>query len=71
MNLIGTSVAGGVFEVDPKAEWIKINNVVLGESPKYGYTNYQSKDIGALLDTVVKDSRVVVLIYEWRPLVNC
>ena len=65
MNLIGTSVAGGVFEVDPKAEWIKINNVVLGESPKYGYTSYQSKDIGGLLDSVVKDSRVVVLIYEW------
>jgi mannan endo-1,4-beta-mannosidase len=65
MSLIGQRVAGGVFEADAKPEWIKINNVVLGETPKYGYSSYQSKDIGGLLDQVVKDSRVVVLIYEW------
>jgi len=66
MSLVGRRLAGSVFETDPKPAWIKINNVVLGESPKYGYASYQSNDIGGLLDRVVGDSRVVVIIYEWK-----
>lgn len=64
MSLIGTVLGNSKFYQDTKEEWIKIDNTVLGES-KYGYIEYNSKDIGGLLDKALKDQKIVVLIYEW------
>jgi mannan endo-1,4-beta-mannosidase len=65
MSLLGVTLFGNTFYQDPKPEWIKIDNVAVGESPEYGYRTSNSKDIGRLLDTLYPDTRVVVVIYEW------
>lgn len=63
-NLVGKVVLGNVVQQDGKNEWLKINGVVTGDT--FGYQSYKSKDIGNLLDTVIKDSNVAVLIYNWK-----
>lgn len=65
MSLIGKTLLGNIFVQDPKNEWIKIDNVTVGESPKYGYTSLNTKDIGSLLDKSLGDQKIVVVIYEW------
>lgn len=65
MSLIGKSLFGNQFVQDPKKEWIKIDNVTVGESSQYGYTALNSKDIGGLLDKSLNDSKIAVVIYEW------
>lgn len=65
MSLLGVTLFGNSFYQDPKPEWMKIDNVAVGESPEYGYNTANSKDIGRLLDIQYQDSRVVVVIYEW------
>jgi len=65
MSLVGKSLFGNQFVQDPKKEWIKIDNVTVGESPQYGYTASNSKDIGGLLDKSLNDSKIAVVIYEW------
>lgn len=67
MSLIGVNLFGNTFEQDPKPEWLKINNVGIGESRKYGYSEEDSHgDIGALLDRLRNDPNVVVVIYDWN-----
>jgi mannan endo-1,4-beta-mannosidase len=69
MSIIGTNVklpqGNFIFEQDPKVNWAKINNVVLGEQHMYGYQTFNSKDIGALLDMCYKDNNIVAVVYDW------
>lgn len=65
MSLVGKTLFGNTFVQDTKKEWIKIDNVTVGESPKYGYTSTNSKDIGNVLDKSLNDTKIVVVIYEW------
>lgn len=66
MSLIGKSVLGSPFLQDPKAEWLKLNGVVLGESKKFSYQTTRSRDIGSLLDRLIKDSSIVCVLYNWK-----
>lgn len=67
MSLIGVNLFGNKFEQDPKSEWLKINNIGIGESRQYGYSEENSNgDIGGLLDRLRKDPNVVVVIYDWN-----
>jgi mannan endo-1,4-beta-mannosidase len=65
MSLVGKTLFGNTFVQDPKKEWIKIDNVTVGESPQYGYTSLNTKDIGGLLDKSLNDQKITVVIYEW------
>ena len=65
MTLIGKTLFGNAFIQDAKKEWIKIDNVTIGESPQYGYTSLNTKDIGGLLDKSLGDQKITVIIYEW------
>lgn len=65
MSLIGKTLLNSTFEQDPNANWIKINNVAVGETSIYGYNTYNSKDIGALLNRLAQDPKIVCVIYNW------
>lgn len=64
MSIIGKKLLGSTFVQDPKQEWAKINGVCVGESPQYGYMSAVSKNIGQLLDRMLKDQNVVVVVYN-------
>jgi mannan endo-1,4-beta-mannosidase len=66
MSFIGKSLRGSPFLQDPKPEWIKINSVVMGESPEFGYKTFWSKDIGNLLDSLVPDDNITCVLYNWN-----
>ena len=66
MSLVGKTILGNTFVQDPKNDWIKIDNVGVGESSKYGYGTLVSSDIGGLLDKCLADPKIVVVIYEWK-----
>jgi hypothetical protein len=65
MSLVGTTLLGNTFVQDPKPQWIKIDNVAIGESKKYSYKTIKNGDIGALLDQVSSDTNVVCVVYNW------
>jgi len=67
MNLVNTSFLGNTFVNDPNLKnWIKIDNVVLGNSSVFKYNSGNSLDIRALLTTLESDSKVIVCLYEWK-----
>ena len=65
MSLVGKTLLGSVFEQDPNPDWVKINNVALGETSMYGYNEYNSKDIGALLNRLKQDTNITCIVYNW------
>jgi hypothetical protein len=66
MSLINTTFLGSVFKQDPKPEWIKIDGVVMGESPQYGYKVINSPSIGAILDSLINDPNAKCVVYNWK-----
>ena len=67
MSLLNVSLFGNKFEQDPKPEWLKINNVGIGESRQYGFSEENSNgDIGGLLDRLKNHNKIVVVIYDWN-----
>lgn len=64
-HLIGKTLLGNNFIQDGRSSWVKINNIVLGESPKFGYNYTQTTDIGQLLDNSINDNQIAVINYEW------
>ena len=68
MSLVGVTILGNTFVQDPNPNWIKINNVAIGESKNYGYSTANSVkgDIGGLLSNLSQDPNVVVVIYNWN-----
>ena len=66
MSLIGVSLLGNSFIQDSNPNWIKIDNIVVGESSIYGYSTVNSNgDIGSLLNKLSQDPKVVCLVYNW------
>lgn len=65
-ELIGQSFLGSTFVQDAKTDYIKIDNIVLGESPKYGYKTVNSDDIGKILDDSLPDRNAAVILYNWE-----
>lgn len=63
-SLVGQVVLGNIIMQDNKPEWVKIDNVTVGDT--FNYTSYKSSDISNLLDTVLSDSNVKVLLYKWE-----
>jgi mannan endo-1,4-beta-mannosidase len=61
--LVGQVILGNTIVQDNKPNWVKIDNVTVGDT--FEYTSYKSYDIGKLLDTVMIDSKVQVLLYKW------
>ena len=66
MSLINTTFLGSVFKQDPKPEWIKIDGIVMGESPQYGYKVINSPSIGAILDSLINDPNAKCVVYNWK-----
>ena len=66
MSIIGKTIKGYKVVQDNRKDWVKIDGVCLGESSKFGYTNTTSKDIGAILDKMIKDQKVVAVVYNWK-----
>jgi hypothetical protein len=66
MSFIGKTLKGSPFIQDPKPEWIKINNVVMGELPEFGYKTFWSRDIGNLLDSIFPDNNISCVLYNWN-----
>jgi hypothetical protein len=65
--LLGTKLFGKTFIQDPNLKtWIKIDDVVMGDSVEYGYGNGTNGDIKNLLNTVFMDTKVSVCLYEWK-----
>ena len=65
-SLVGSSLLGHIFIQDRRPEWIKIDGVVMGETPKFGYKTIVNPDIGGLLDSLVKDGNVTAVLYNWK-----
>lgn len=66
MSLIGVSILGNSFVQDSNDNWLKINNVAIGESSIYGYNVVNSNgDIGGLLNRLSQDLNVTCLVYNW------
>ncbi len=54
------------FEQDPnKQQFIKINQISLGETPKFSYKTLKTPDIGQLLDNSLSDPQIACIIYDW------
>jgi hypothetical protein len=66
MSIIGKKLLGATFVQDPKQDWAKINGVCIGESQQYGYMTAVSRNIGQLLDRMLKDTAVVVVVYNMK-----
>ena len=66
MSLVGKKLLNSVFEQDPNQDWIKINNVAVGESRMYSYNEYNSKDIGGLLNRLKGDNNITCVVYNWN-----
>lgn len=66
MSIIGKTVRGSTIVQDNRKEWVKIDRVCLGESKNFGYSSTSSKDIGAILDKMIKDEKVVAVVYNWK-----
>jgi chitinase len=62
--VVGTVFLGTVIQQDQRTEWIKIDNVVCGNSAQYGYTEIKN-NVGDVLDKYVTDSHAVVVNYNW------
>jgi mannan endo-1,4-beta-mannosidase len=61
--LVGQVILGNTIVQDNKPDWVKIDNVTVGDT--FEYTSYKSTDVGKLLDTVMLDSKIQVLLYKW------
>lgn len=66
MSLIGKTFLDSTFVQDPMSAYIKIDNVVIGESQEFGYKSVFTKDIGQLLKDCLTDSSVVAILYNWN-----
>ena len=64
--LFGKNLLGYEFIQDKNEYYMKIDNVVMGNSPQFGYKVVTEKDIGKLLEEQVKDQSVVCLLYNWQ-----
>lgn len=62
---INNTLLGSTFVQDPNPNYIKIDNVVLGETASYGYNVVNTNDIGALLLSSLNDNNIVVIVYNW------
>lgn len=65
MSLVGKTLLNSKFEQDPNPNWVKINNVAVGETSIYGYNTYNGNDIGSLLTRLAQDPKIVCVIYNW------
>jgi hypothetical protein len=66
MSILGKTILGKQFVQDPNLKsWVKIDDVVIGETPSYSYLSGNSKDIQALLKNLFADPKVSVCIYNW------
>lgn len=62
--LTGKTFLGNLIQQDKRKDWIKIDNVVCGESRQYGHKEV-ANDIGSVLDKYVSDPNTVVVNYDW------
>lgn len=65
MSFINKNLLGSTFVQDSNPNYIKIDNVVLGNSAKYGYSTVNTNDIGTLLQNSMQDGNIVVIIFNW------
>lgn len=66
MNLLGKRLLDSEFVKDPNlSDYIKIDGLVLGETPKFGYTYGVNTNVGNLLRANLNDNRIVVTLYQW------
>lgn len=64
--MLGTYLLGSQFLPHSNPNWIKINGIVIGESPKFAYKISWSRDIDSLLNTLYKDPCVTCVLYHWK-----
>lgn len=65
-EIINSSFLGHVFIQDPITDYIKIDNVTLGESEKFAYNIMRSYDIGNILKDCLLDNSVVCVVYNFK-----
>jgi mannan endo-1,4-beta-mannosidase len=70
-NIVGVSLninnSNFTFKQDAKNEWVKIDNVAIGEESGWGYAVKNSNnDIGGLLDRCRSDPKIVAVVYDWN-----
>ena len=63
-SIIGSNFLDNIIKQDIRNDWIKIDNVVCGESVMYSYKSVLD-DIGSVLDACLLDSKAVVVNYNW------
>ena len=54
------------FVVDPKLDWVKIDNIVIGEEKQYAYKTIKgnTRGIGGILDDCYTDNKIIVVVYD-------
>lgn len=66
MSLIGKQLLNNTFVQDTDPNWIKINDVAVGNSPKYSNDIIRSNDVGKLLKDTLNNTKVVCIVYNWK-----
>lgn len=62
---VGDIILGNTVVADPKQNWIKVDNITMGESASFGYKTVKTSDIGGLLDKLTTDPKGNVVNYNW------
>lgn len=66
-KLLGNSLLNNTFVKHPNLDsWLKIDNVVLGNSFEFSYLLGNNKDCVSLLKQMYLDYKVAVVLYEWK-----
>ena len=65
MSLFGRKLLDNDFVQDRNENFIKIDNVVMGNSSQFGFKTVTERDIGKLLYDESKDESAVCFLYNW------
>lgn len=65
-QLVNKSFLNSVFVQDAINDFIKIDNVIVGETPEFGYDTKINDDIGQLLQNCLNDGNIVAILYNWN-----
>jgi mannan endo-1,4-beta-mannosidase len=66
-SLLGKQILGNtIYQDSNDRNWLKIDDVAVGESPCFSYKSLTSRDIGSILSSLFSDESVALIVYEWE-----
>ena len=62
LNILNTQLLNNTFYQDKDPNWIKIDNVVIGESQKFALNVIKSKDLTSILNS----NKGKIIVYDFK-----